>query len=305
MRDTVGYTPRRRRKPRPCDSFAYAGGEIAVRKLPVPDLGTAPVLPAHLTPIAQPPAPDPDPSSQTPNPKDINPIMENPSPVALPAPPIEEARQIVALQARQTDEPRTTDLATLPTEEASAAETLEIPVAATRDLQSVEISRSEEDRHPDQNGRVRPAPPVRVSYKPRHRSGQTEINLKCHESHCTICKHQERQAIEQAFLHWWSPMEIAIHFNLGNRMVVYRHAHAFDLFQRRTARTRHALEHIVEHAEAVAPTADSVIRAVRALGCLDENGRWAEPPKRVIVTHEFLDTRVEKKMNLIPSQSAT
>jgi len=239
--------------------------------------------------------------------------MENPSPAALQARPIEElpAREIEDLQAgeieeaRQIEESGTTDSATPPTEEASAAETLEIPLAATRNLQSIEISRSEEDRHPAQNGRVRPAPPVRAPYKPRHRSGQTEINLKCHESHCTICKHPERDAIEHAFLHWWSPMEIAIHFNLGNRMVVYRHAHAFDLFERRTARTRHALEHIVEHAEAVAPTADSVIRAVRALGCLDENGRWAEPPKRVIVTHEFLDTRVEKKMNLIPGQSAT
>jgi hypothetical protein len=129
--------------------------------------------------------------------------------------------------------------------------------------------------------------------------------LRRHASHCTICKHPERDAIEEAFLHWWRPVDLAAHFKLGSRLVVYRHSHALGLFQRRAARTQHALGYIIEQAESVTATADSVIRAVRVLGCLDDEGRWVEPAKRVIVTHQHLDTRVEKKMALIPSESAT
>ncbi len=114
-------------------------------------------------------------------------------------------------------------------------------------------------------------------------------------AHCSICRHPERDAIEEAFLHWWRPGDIAFHFQLGHRLTVYRHAHAFRLFQRRLARTQHALGYIVEQAQHVKPTADSIIRAVRAMSCLDENGRWTEPAKHVVITHEYRDMRAGKK----------
>ncbi|MGH9734321.1 MAG: hypothetical protein ACRD8A_07010 [Candidatus Acidiferrales bacterium] len=139
-----------------------------------------------------------------------------------------------------------------------------------------------------------------------------EMNINRHESHCTICNHPERDAIDEAFLHWWRATDLAYHFKLGNRLVVYRHAHAVGLFERRTARTQHALGYIIEQAESVTPTADSIIRAVRALGCIDQNGRWHEPRKEVLITHQYiespaplLDTPVEKESNLISAESAT
>jgi len=148
--------------------------------------------------------------------------------------------------------------------------------------------------------------------KPAKRRPAKPVSIRYHAAHCTICNHPERDAIDEAFLHWWRPGDIAHHFQLGHRLVVYRHAHATGLFQRRLDRTQHALGYIVEQAESVRPTADSVIRAVRALGCLDQNGRWHEPRKEVLITHQYLetplqllDTPVEKKTNLIPSESAT
>lgn len=148
--------------------------------------------------------------------------------------------------------------------------------------------------------------------KPAKRHPSKPINIACHQAHCTICNHPERDAIEQAFLHWWRPGDLAYHFKLGNRLAVYRHAHATGLFQRRLDRTQHALGYIIEQAESVKPTADSIIRAVRALGCLDQNGRWHEPRKEVLITHQYLetpalllDTPVEKKPNLIAGESTT
>ncbi len=125
--------------------------------------------------------------------------------------------------------------------------------------------------------------------EPSDRRPARQTNFARHEGHCTICNHPERDAIEQAFLHWWRPSDLAYQFNLGNRLVVYRHAHAVGLFERRLARTQHALGYVVEKAQNVRPTADGVIRAVRALGCLDQDGRWREPRKEVLITHQYLN----------------
>lgn len=114
-------------------------------------------------------------------------------------------------------------------------------------------------------------------------------SLRRHESHCTICKHPQRDAIDQAFLHWERPSAIADEFHLPDRAMIYRHAHALGLFRQRAAKSRHALQFIVEQADGVKATADSIIRAVRALSCLTEDGRWIEPVKRTIITHEFID----------------
>lgn len=154
---------------------------------------------------------------------------------------------------------------------------------------------------------------LRAPKSSKRRSSGRPINIgRRHESHCTICNHPEREAIEQAFLHWWRPTDLAYHFKLGNRLVVYRHAHAMNLFERRTARTHHALGYMIEQAESVTPTADSIIRAIRALSCIDQDGRWHEPRKEVLIIHQhletpapLLDTPVEKKTGLIAPDSTT
>ncbi|HEX5422359.1 MAG TPA: hypothetical protein VFW94_02335, partial [Candidatus Acidoferrales bacterium] len=129
------------------------------------------------------------------------------------------------------------------------------------------------------------------SSKSRNKQEQEEISLSHHSPRCTICNHPEREAIEQGFLHWESPTLLAYEYDLGQRRAVYRHARAFGLFEKRAARTRRSLEFVIEQGETITPTADSLIRAVRAYSCLGEDGRWTEPTKRVIITHEHIDRR--------------
>ena len=116
-----------------------------------------------------------------------------------------------------------------------------------------------------------------------------DATLHRHITHCTICNHPEREAIEECILHWHSPTVIADEFDLGDRRVVWRHARAFGLSQLRAEQTRHALGYLIEQAQSVFPSADAIIRAVRALACLDENGRWHEPRKEVVITHRYED----------------
>ena len=121
------------------------------------------------------------------------------------------------------------------------------------------------------------------------RSGPSDFAIASHwpfDHHrrlCTICKHPMRNAMEEEFLHWASPDAIAHHYSVGWRSV-YRHAHATGLFEKRGRNLRSALGHIIEHANHVSPSADSIIRAVRAYSCVTRDGKWVEPATRVIVS---------------------
>jgi hypothetical protein len=121
------------------------------------------------------------------------------------------------------------------------------------------------------------------------RSGPSDFAIVSHwppDHHrrlCTICKHPCRSAIEEEFLHWASPDAIAHHYNVGWR-AIYRHAHATGLFEKRGRNLRSALGHIIEHVNHVSPSADAVIRAVRAYACVTRDGKWVEPATHVIVS---------------------
>jgi hypothetical protein len=107
-----------------------------------------------------------------------------------------------------------------------------------------------------------------------------------HERLCSICHHPDRDAIEEAFLQWQRACDIFREFKLPSRTTVYRHAHAVGLFEQRARALRFVLENIMEESSACAPSADSIIRAVRAYSCLDDRGRWIEPPRRLIIQRE-------------------
>ena len=99
-----------------------------------------------------------------------------------------------------------------------------------------------------------------------------------HTRKCTVCNHPEREAIEEDFIHWHSPINIAAQFNLPDREVIYRHARAAGLFGRRKQNLRFVLEHFMDRAERVSVTADSIIRAVHVYTRINERGEWVEPP---------------------------
>jgi hypothetical protein len=106
-----------------------------------------------------------------------------------------------------------------------------------------------------------------------------------HSRKCAICHHPERDAIEQAYIHWATPHAIKEEFGLPSRLGIYRHALATGLSLRRRRKMVYALEMIVEQAGRTEPNADAVIRAVRACSRLNEDGRWIEPTRRVILDH--------------------
>jgi len=110
-------------------------------------------------------------------------------------------------------------------------------------------------------------------------------SLARHERKCSICRHPDREAIEESFREWDDAFDIAEDFGLKDTRTVYRHARATGLLERRRQNLRSMLDNILEHS-LTSVTADSVLRAIRAYSCLDEYGRWTEPPSRVVFTAE-------------------
>jgi hypothetical protein len=107
-------------------------------------------------------------------------------------------------------------------------------------------------------------------------------HLDRHRRKCTVCHHPHRQAIEEDFLHWRKVRRISDQYKLADPRPIYRHARATGLNQIRRENVLAALDQIVERASEAKVTVDSVIRAMRAHSCLDERGRWTDPPTRVV-----------------------
>ncbi len=108
------------------------------------------------------------------------------------------------------------------------------------------------------------------------------VDLAQHSRKCTVCRHPDREAIEEAFVQWHSVGRIAVDFDL-EESTVYRHAHAFGLFAPRQRNMRFALELMIEHAEDVPPTAVGIISAIRACSRLNDHGEWVDAPTTHIV----------------------
>jgi len=106
-----------------------------------------------------------------------------------------------------------------------------------------------------------------------------------HRRKCFVCKHPDRDAIEEEFLDWRSPQAIGADYGI-HKNSIYCHAHAMGLFARRRGNIRSALELLIEQVEHAKVTGDTIINAVRALTCLQDDGRWVEPPRRVIYSIE-------------------
>jgi hypothetical protein len=143
--------------------------------------------------------------------------------------------------------------------------------------------------------RARPArkrrerPERRVRYKRAAASPDDAAPLtyiERHEAKCTICNHEDREEIDEDFVHWLNPYRIAARYTLHDRSAVYRHARATGLYELRRTHMQFILEHILEQVEDVDVTAHSIIRALRAYGRVSATGQWTEPPTRVIVSTE-------------------
>jgi|HubBroStandDraft_5_1064220.scaffolds.fasta_scaffold00498_5 hypothetical protein len=113
--------------------------------------------------------------------------------------------------------------------------------------------------------------------------------LSRHARKCTVCRHKDRADIDADFLHWHSAENIAAENNL-DRAAIYRHAHSTGLVNERMRNIRYAAIHIAEQAESVTPTAGQVLQAIRACTLIDDEGKWNDPPKRVIIEYHHITT---------------
>jgi len=125
-------------------------------------------------------------------------------------------------------------------------------------------------------------------------------SLARHRRKCQICHHPDRELIEDLFIHWHSPNSIANFINSASDddddpslnennitwVAIYRHAYALGLDEVRRRNLRFAFELILEQAGDITPTSASIMAAARAYAaCVNTDGQWNDPPKRVIVTN--------------------
>jgi len=106
-----------------------------------------------------------------------------------------------------------------------------------------------------------------------------------HERKCLVCNHPERDAIDDAYLHWYHPHSIAVDYDLPERSI-NNHAIVTGLRARRAQDRRSILELILQRAEYAKVTGDTIIHALRAYSCITDDGRWTEPESRVVFSYQ-------------------
>jgi hypothetical protein len=108
--------------------------------------------------------------------------------------------------------------------------------------------------------------------------------LARHERKCAICHHCECAAIEEEFVHWRNVCRLAQEYGSEDYRTIYRHARATGLIELRRENVGSALDNIVERSDTTKVSADCILRAIRAYSCIDDMGRWIDPPSRVVFT---------------------
>jgi hypothetical protein len=111
------------------------------------------------------------------------------------------------------------------------------------------------------------------------RASPNTPSLKHHERKCCICRHPDREAIEDDFMNWDSPHEIYKGYDLPSRSAVYRHAHASGLFPLRKRNLRFVLERVLDQVNTVDITAMSIVHAVKLYARITDDGTLLGPPK--------------------------
>ena len=122
--------------------------------------------------------------------------------------------------------------------------------------------------------------------KRKSNAGENPVSRSRHEQQCRICAHPKRDEIEQAFIAWTSPAEIAKKHSVS-RDGVYRHAHVFGLMDKRRRNVRTALERIIERAGEVDVTAAAVVAAVQAYSKINAMGQWVDRSEHVSLNELF------------------
>jgi hypothetical protein len=85
----------------------------------------------------------------------------------------------------------------------------------------------------------------RQQSQPQAPQSPSAVSPGRHAHQCTICSHSKLDEIEQAFVNWASPSELAREYSVS-RDAIYRHARALNLIDARRRNVRAALERIID-----------------------------------------------------------
>ena len=118
-----------------------------------------------------------------------------------------------------------------------------------------------------------------------HTSGDTPPSPDRHSRKCAVCNHPEREAIDEAFLHWAPGPSIVNDYKLPSLSCLYRHVHAVGLWRRRRQAVRSALDRIIEKVDSAKVAGHTIIRAIELSCRFSDDGVYKEPPRRIIVEH--------------------
>jgi hypothetical protein len=140
-----------------------------------------------------------------------------------------------------------------------------------------------------------PAPPTpkprggakKKSRRKYKRESREPTFLERHSRKCAICRHPQRQQIDESFLHWRSPATIMHCFGIENETTIYHHAHAFNFFALRNRNLQSALCNVVENIDTRDFSGREMLDAVRALAHLTADGRWIHPTSKSEVMYSM------------------
>jgi hypothetical protein len=118
-------------------------------------------------------------------------------------------------------------------------------------------------------------------YMPRDSRGV--VDFSHHRRKCLVCRHAYRALIEHDYLSWRDPGDIAADCGFRDARPILRHAQAVGLDRKRARRVTGALERLIQKSSAAAPSAGSIVSAIKLYAQM--TGSWTPPPRQVVVTH--------------------
>jgi hypothetical protein len=107
-----------------------------------------------------------------------------------------------------------------------------------------------------------------------------------HRRRCTICKHRDRESIEQDFLHWHSIRDIAWTHEIDDTRAITRHAVATGLRTQRRKNLLFAAENVASRADEAKVTGSNVLQAIRVCTQITDTGEWIDAPSRLVISTE-------------------
>ena len=140
-----------------------------------------------------------------------------------------------------------------------------------------------------------------VATPPKLPKTPAEIDLSRHKRRCSVCHHPDREALEEAFLQWRNVKYIDREFQPeGGITAIYRHARALKLFKQRNLTLRSSLEFVIEQSERIVPSAEGLVKAIRAYTRINESGEWIDTPTTHIVQVVPFQAADLRNQNAIP-----